>query len=154
MMYAYISYFIFSLGSILVVLAGLLFAIFGKRDGIRTSGTVAVLFGVAAVLVSFITFNMEKTKGSVSEEEARYYINLCEYQVHLECQLSIANGNEAAKKAYQTELDRIVRKIEHEQSCMTYQEWDAYYKLLEENAYGNRNEGTLPGRPDTESFQK
>ena len=47
-----------------------------------------------------------------------------------------------------------MKQIEREQKYMSYKGWDAYYKILEENTYGNRNEGTLPGRPDTESFQK
>ena len=47
-----------------------------------------------------------------------------------------------------------MKQIEREQKYMSYKDWDAYYKILEENTYGNRNEGTLPGRPDTESFQK
>ena len=37
---------------------------------------------------------------------------------------------------------------------MPYEGWNAYCKILKENIHGNRNEGTLPGRPDTESFQK
>lgn len=37
---------------------------------------------------------------------------------------------------------------------MPYEDWNVYCKILKENTYGNRNEGTLPGRPDTESFQK
>ena len=122
----------------------------GKISGSGGAG-FAIVCLLILVLVQ-IAFGTLKSTGEISISEAQYYISLWEHNEYL--QRKYLEACPEAKKAYEKEIDCNMKQIRREQKYMSYKDWDAYYKILEENANGNRNEGTLPGRPDTKSFQK
>ena len=153
MIHAYTPFFITSLICIIMIAAGIISEVLSYKAGKDWSGGagLAVICLIVLVLVQ-LAFGTMRSSGEISRAEASYYILLWEHNEYL--QIKYLEAGPEAKKAYEKEIDRNIKQIEHEQKYMSYKDWDAYYKILEENAYGNRDEGTLPGRPDTESFQK
>ena len=154
MIHAYIPFFVISVICIIMIAMSIISEYRSYNAG-NTSGSGGAGFAIICLLVLVLVqtvFGTLKGSGIISRTEASYYISLWEHNEYLQRKYLEVGPN--AKKAYEKEIDRNIKQIEHEQKYMSYKDWDAYYKILEENAYGNRNEGTLPGRPDTESFQE
>ena len=154
MIHAYIPFFIMSLICILLIALGIISEYYSYKAG-TTERSGGAGFSIVFLLIFFLVqlaFGISKSTGDISRAEASYYISLWEHNEYL--QMKYLEACPEAKGAYKKEIDHNIKQIEHEQKYMSYKDWDAYYKILEENAHGNRNEGTLPRRPDTESFQK
>lgn len=154
MIHAYIPFFVISIICIFMIALGIVSEYRSYNAG-KTSGSGGAGFAIVCLLILVlvqIAFGTLKSTGEISLSEAQYYISLWEHNEYL--QRKYLEACPEAKKAYEKEIDRNMKQIEREQKYMSYKDWDAYYKILEENANGNRNEGTLPGRSDTESFQK
>lgn len=154
MIHAYIPFFVTSVICVIMIAVGIISESLSYKSG-NTSRSGGAGFAIVCLLILFLVqlvFGTLKASGDISRTEASYYISLWEHNEYL--QRKYLEADPKAKKAYEKEIDHNIKQIEHEQKYMSYKDWDAYYKILEENAHGNRNESTLPRRPDTESFQK
>ncbi len=154
MIHAYIPFFVTSIICIIMIAVGIISEGRSYKAG-NTGGWGGAGFAIVCLLVLVLVqliFGTLKASGDISRSEASYYISLWEHNEYL--QRKYLEACPEAKKAYEKEIDRNMKQIGREQKYMSYKDWDAYYKILEENANGNRNEGTLSGRSNTESFQK
>ena len=154
MTHAYIPFFVISVICIIMIAIGVISeALSYKAGNTSESGNTGFIIVCLLVLVIVqIVFGTLKASGKISKAEANYYISLWEHNEYL--QKKYLEACPEAKKAYEKEIDRTIRQIKYEQKYMSYEDWDAYCKIIKENTHGNRNESTLPGKSDTESFQK